>query len=209
MVIFQLNCLFTGGYVDWHPKIHIVHPKICSMWIYDDLCGFSVYHVFPSFVEMKSKFRGWRVKIFGIIWRLCGVQGVFALRVSGDHCYVMKKSKIQSGYFLWVHLGVGVYIEMVRYGGWKNPGFMIFHEVSSMIKGDDPGKTPALDDESWVVYRVGLPIWMLFFCAWFLDTKNWAGALLKSSKKIDTYRKYMEIWERTNGLESNLALHPN
>ena len=78
-------------------------------------------------------------------------------------CDGKKKGKIQSGYFLWVHLGVGVYIEMVRYGGWKNPGFMIFHEVSSMIKGDDPGKTPALDDESWVVYRVGLPIWMLFF----------------------------------------------
>ena len=136
------------------------------------VCGFMMIYVASVSIMFSHHLLKWNPSSGDGVWRFLGSFGVFAesrvfLRSGCLEIIAMwwKKSKIQSGYFLWVHLGVGVYIEMVRYGGWKNPGFMIFHEVSSMIKGDDPGKTPALDDESWVVYRVGLPIWMLFFFA--------------------------------------------
>ena len=162
MVIFQLNCLFTGGYVDWHPKIHIVHPKICDMWIYDDLCGFSVYH-FPHHLLKWHRSSG------DGVWRFLGSFGVFAesrvfLRSGCPEIISMWWKKKRNSVRIFLVGSFGGW-SLYRDGGWTNPGFMIFHEVSSMIKGDDPGKTPALDDESWVVYRVGLPIWMRFFFA--------------------------------------------
>lgn len=47
-----------------------------------------------------------------------------------------KKSEIQSGYFLWVHLGVGVYIEMVVEQIPISWYFMRFHQWSKvMIQG--------------------------------------------------------------------------
>ena len=51
-------------------------------------------------------------------------------------CDGKKKSEIQSGYFLWVHLGVGVYIEMVVEQIPISWYFMRFHQWSKvMIQG--------------------------------------------------------------------------
>ena len=76
MVIFQLNSLFTGGWIDILRFTSYIQRYV--------ICGFMMVYVAsvsiifsPSFVRMTSKFRGLRVKIFGIIWQcLCGVQGV-------------------------------------------------------------------------------------------------------------------------------------